>query len=133
MSSYLTYEQYASDFGGSAVPSAEFDFLSQAASAVIDLLVTVPITTVTDTIRTATAYEVETLFAQGGPDALAGLAAVTSGITEKLGDYSISTPYVANEKRCYSIGGIPVSGITLFLLKKEGLMPRCVYEEDEGS
>jgi hypothetical protein len=127
---YLSYETYVSGFGGSIVPEEEFDALSRAASAVIDLLVTDPIVSVTDTVRLAAAYEIETLFAQGGTDALAGLATVTSGITEKLGDYSISTPYVANEKRCYSIGGIPVSGITLFLLKKAGLMTRCVYREE---
>ena len=63
-------------------------------------------------------------------DALAGLATVTSGIDEKLGDYSIGTPYVANEKRCYSIGGIPVSGLTIAILRREGLMSRCVYGED---
>ena len=128
---YVDYDTYVVTFGGFSVPRSEFDFLSLAASAIVDLLVTRPIETVTDTIRLATAYEVETLYAQGGPDALAGLATVTSGITEKLGDYSISTPYVSNEKRCYSIGGIPVSGVTLFLLKKEGLMKRNVYEEDE--
>ena len=62
--------------------------------------------------------------------AIAGLAAVTSGIDEKLGDYSIGTPYVSNQKRCFSIGGVPVSGMTVAILKKEGLMSRCVYTEE---
>ena len=127
---YICYEYYISRFGGSVVPENEFDYLSEAASAIIDVLVTNPISNVTDRIRLAAAYEVEALFAQGGVDALGGLAAITSGIDEKLGDYSIGTPYVSNEKRCYSIGGVPVSGLTLAILKKEGLMTRCVYEEE---
>ncbi len=127
---YLAYEEYVAGFGGNAVPEEEFAYLANAASAIVDLLVTRPISEVNDRIRLATAYEVELLFAQGGIDALAGLATVTSGIDEKLGDYSIGTPYVANEKRCYSIGGIPVSGLTVSILMREGLMSRCVYEEE---
>lgn len=126
---YLSYDYYVSAFGGTAIPEEEFTYLANAASRIVDLLVTVPITTVTEPIRLATAYEADLLFAQGGLDAISGLAAVTSGIDERLGDYSIGTPYVSNDKRCYSIGGIPVSGLTLMLLKKDGRMPRCVYEE----
>ena len=128
--SYLSYEAYVSGFGGRTVPEEDFDYLANAASAIVDLLVTRPIVTVTDKIRLAVAYEVELLFAQGGIDALSGLATVTSGIDEKLGDYTIGTPYVANEKRCYSIGGIPVSGLTVSILRREGLMSRCVWRED---
>lgn len=128
---YICYEYYISHFGGSAVPEEEFDYLASAASTVIDVLVTSPICDITDNVRRAAAYEVEALFAQGGIDALSGLASITSGIDEHLGDYSIGTPYVSNEKRCYSIGGVPVSGLTLALLKKEGLMSRCVYAEGE--
>lgn len=129
--SYICYEYYVSRFGGNAIPEEEFDYISSAASTIIDLLVTEPIKDITDKVRLAAAYECETLFAQGGIDAIGGLGAITSGIDEKLGDYSIGTPYVSNEKRCYSIGGVPVSGITLAILKKEGLMSRCVYTEDE--
>ncbi|MBQ7125115.1 MAG: hypothetical protein IJO00_01995, partial [Clostridia bacterium] len=103
--------------------------LAAAASTIIDLLVSSPITVVTEDIKRATAYEAELLFAQGGIDAISGLASVTSGIDEKLGDYFIGTPYVSNEKRCYSIGGVPVSGLTLFILKKGGYMSRCIYTE----
>lgn len=129
---YLSYEEYVAGFHGSAVPEEEFAYLANAASAIVDLLVSRPIAHVNDRIRLATAYQVELLFAQGGIDALAGLATVTSGIDEKLGDYSIGTPYVANEKRCYSIGGIPVSGLTVSILRREGLMSRCVCEEDRS-
>ena len=128
--SYIDYAYYTSDFGGSAIPEEEFDYLASAASLILDLLVMTPIEAVSDPIRRAAAYEAEILFAQGGIDALGGLASVTSGIDEKLGDYSIGTPYVSNEKRCYSIGGIPVSGITLAILKKEGYMNRCIYLEE---
>ena len=128
---YLNYETYVSGFGGSAVPEEEFDYLASAASAIVDLLVSRPLTAITDRIRLAVAYEVEVLYAQGGIDALGGIATVTSGIDEKLGDYSIGTPYVANERRCYSIGGIPVSGMTVAILRREGLMSRCVIQEGE--
>ncbi len=126
---YISYDYYVSSFEGSMIPPEEFSYVASAASTVVDMLVTSPIKKITDKVRLAVAYEAETLFAQGGADALAGLAAVTSGIQEKLGDYSIGTPYVSNQKRCLSIGGVPVSGITVALLKSEGLMSRCVYAE----
>ncbi len=130
MMSYIDYEYYISGFGGNLIPEEDFDYLASAASSVINLLVTVPVSAVTDDIRRAASYQAELLFAQGGIDALSGLATVTSGIDERLGDYSIGTPYVSNEKRCYSIGGIPVSGITLSILKKSGYMSRCIFAED---
>ncbi len=127
---YICYDYYVSGFGGSAIPEEEFEYVASAASSIVDLLVSSPISLITDKIRLAVAYEAETLYAQGGIDAIAGLAAVTSGIDEKLGDYSIGTPYVSNQKRCFSIGGVPVSGMTVAILKKEGLMSRCVYTEE---
>lgn len=126
MTAYIDYGWYVSSFGGRLIPEGEFLYLANASTVLIDLIVTKPVETVSENIKLAAAYEAETLFAQGGEDALSGMATVTSGIDEKLGDYSIGTPYVSNEKRCYSVGGIPISGITLFLLKKEGLMGRNV-------
>ena len=128
---YICYEYYVSKFRGSLVPEDEFGYLAEAAENVVDLLVTTPITRVTENVKRAVAYELETLFSQGGTDALTGLATITSGIDEKLGDYSLGTPYVSNDKRIYSIGGVPVAGLTLALLKKEGLMGRCIYAEGE--
>lgn len=128
---YICYEYYVSKFRGSLVPEDEFGYLADAAENVVDLLVTTPITRVTENVKRAVAYEIETLFSQGGTDALTGLATITSGIDEKLGDYSLGTPYVSNDKRIYSIGGVPVAGLTLALLKKEGLMGRCIYAEGE--
>ena len=128
---YICYEYYVSKFRGSLVPEDEFGYLAEGAENVVDLLVTTPITRVTENVKRAVAYEIETLFSQGGTDALTGLATITSGIDEKLGDYSLGTPYVSNDKRIYSIGGVPVAGLTLALLKKEGLMGRCIYAEGE--
>ncbi len=127
---YLSFDYYISHFGGNMIPRAEFDYLASAAQTIIDLLVSKPISFVTDDIKTATAYQAELLFAQGGADALAGLSSITSGILEKLGDYSIGTPYVSNQKRCFSIGGIPISGITISILTKNGYMSRCLYQGD---
>ena len=127
MTSYIDYNWYVTDFGGTEIPQSEFAALSRAASDVIDVLVTRPVTDVNVNIRKACAYEAETLFAQGGLDALSGMATVTSGIDERLGDYMIGTPYVSNEKRCYSVGGIPVCGLTLAILVAEGLMGRTAF------
>lgn len=127
---YISYDYYITRYCGSMIPEEEFAYVASAASTVVDLLVSAPISVITDKIRLAVAYEAETLFAQGGIDAVSGLAAVTSGIDEKLGDYSIGTPYVSNQKRCFSIGGVPVSGMTVAILKNEGLMSRCFYTED---
>ena len=129
---YICYEYYVSNFGGSLVPEDEFVYLANAAENIIDILVSDPIKNVTENVKRATAYELETLYSQGGTDALTGLATITSGIDEKFGDYALGTPYVSNEKRIYSIGGVPVAGLTLALLKKEGLMGRCVYAEAES-
>ena len=128
---YISYDYYISGFGGSAIPEEEVGYVASAASTVVDMLVSQPISVITDKIRLAVAYEAETLHAQGGVDAVSGLAAVTSGIDEKLGDYSIGTPYVSNQKRCFSIGGVPVSGMTVAILKSAGLMSRCVYAEGD--
>lgn len=128
---YISYDYYVSSFGGSLIPDEEFNYIASAASTVVDMLVSSPISLITDKIRLAVAYQAETLYSQGGVDALSGLAAVTSGIDEKLGDYSIGTPYVSNQKRCFSIGGVPVSGMTVAILKNEGLMSRCVYAEGD--
>ncbi len=129
--SYISYDYYINVFNGGSIPMEEFDYLASAASTVVDTLVTRPITNINDNIRLAVAYEADTLYIQGGADALSGFAGITSGVDERLGDYSIGTPYVSNEKRCYSIGGVPVSGLTLAILKKEGLMSRCVYAEGD--
>ena len=125
---YIDYDWYLTGFGGREIPETEFPSLAAAASHVIDAIVTKPIGPVTEEIKLAAAYEAETLFGQGGPDALSGMATVTSGIDERLGDYSIGTPYVSNEKRCYSVGGIPVSGLTLAILTRGGYMGRAVYQ-----
>ena len=128
---YISYDYYVSNYCGNAIPEEEFTYIASAAGTVVDLLVSSPISVITDKIRLAVAYEAETLYAQGGIDAVSGLAAVTSGIDEKLGDYSIGTPYVSNQKRCFSIGGVPVSGMTVALLKSAGLMSRCVFAGDD--
>lgn len=126
---YITYDYYVSRFRGTTVPEEEFDYLAAAATTVVNALVTRPIDDITDVIRRAVAYETETLYIQGGADAVSGFASITSGIDERLGDYTLGTPYVSNEKRIFSVGGVPVSGLTLALLKGAGLMSRCVYTE----
>ena len=40
---YICYEEYITGYGGNAVPEDEFDYLADAASDIIDVLVTHPI------------------------------------------------------------------------------------------
>ena len=61
MESYINYEYYVSGFGGSLIPESEFDALASAATDIIGILVSRPVSTVTDSIRRAAAYEAETV------------------------------------------------------------------------
>ena len=56
----------------------------------------------------------------------AGLAATVHVTTDRR-EALTGADYVI---LCYSIGGIPVSGITVSILRREGLMSRHVYRED---
>ena len=51
MESYINYEYYVSGFGGSLIPESEFDALASAATDIIGILVSRPVSTVTDSIR----------------------------------------------------------------------------------
>ena len=48
---YICYEYYVSNFGGSLVPEDEFGYLAEAAENVIDILVTSPISKVTENVK----------------------------------------------------------------------------------
>ena len=80
-------------------------------------------------VRKAVAYQVEHLSAQGGIDAVTGSAAISQITSESLDDYSVSTGQSESSKsEMYSLNGIPISALTIVMLKKAGLIGcRWVY------
>ncbi len=81
-------------------------------------------------IDRAVAYQVEMLVCQGGRDALGGRG-VSSGITETLGDYSVGYRVGNGEmNRVKTVGGVPISGLALAILRRRGLLSRAVIREE---
>lgn len=128
---YIDEGYYKGTFKGTDIPEKEFPRLAEIASDVIDSIVTVDIdesTAKTDTVKKATAYEVEMLYQQGGVDAVIGFANGTAIGSESLGGYSVSN--VGNNGSQVIMrtkDGIPVSALAISLLKKAGLMCRWAY------
>ncbi len=127
---YIDAAYYNEMFHGAKIPDEDFDRLATAASDIIDSLVVRRIVEVTDGVKNAVAYQVEMLYQQGGLESITGNA---SGAfeSESLGDYSVSTGTRNTEsasKSTVMLNGIPVSTITISLLRREGLMGRCFYD-----
>ena len=130
---YLDRTYYLGDFGGSVIPEEEFGKLAETASHIIDVIVTRPVDPEDDAVRLAAAYQADMLWLHGSPDAEAGITVALGGYNEKLGDYSVGNNRVnTSGRRIMSVGGIPVSGLTVALLRKRGYMNRCVYNEAEA-
>ena len=127
---YVTLEYYKGTFLGNPIEEADFNRLAMIASDVIDALVTRPINDDTDKdqLAKATAYQVEYIAAQGGIAAVTGAAENQKIVTEKLDDYSIAEERTEESKqRLPTINGIPVSPLTLSILRKMGLMSRWYF------
>lgn len=125
---YIDFAYFKNEFCGCDIPEGEFPRLSVIASDVIDSIVTIAVTDENiDVVKKATAYEVEMLFLQGGVDAIIGMAANNSISTESLGAYSVSKTGDAN-KLVKTKGGIPISEMTLSLLRNAGLTCRWAYK-----
>ena len=120
---YIDYNYYIGAFGGSLIPCAEFEYLAAASSDILDALVTSEITSVSDNVKRAAAYEAEMLYIQGGLEALGGLAMSGGGVSERVGDYSVSGTGKSGSLK--SMGGIPVSPLSVALLRQDGLTRRC--------
>ena len=128
---YITKEEYKTIFGGCDIPDTEFKRLASIASDVIDSIVTVKIDTAADymdKVQKVTAYEVEMLYEQGGVDAVTGMASGSAISSESLGGYSVSANASVASKTTTK-GGIPISELTISLLKNAGLMSRWAYYE----
>ena len=111
------------------IPVVEFFRLADIASEMIyDICVIKPNEDdeANDTFKKAVAYQVEMLHKQGGIDAIVGFSeAAQAGGSESLGDYSISTG--SAHEAVITRNGIPISTMSLMLLKRLGLMSRWAY------
>ena len=127
---YIDKTFYDNTFKGTAIPATEFDRLADIASDVVYGICTVKPEAedlIGETFKKAVAYQVELLFMQGGIDAVVGFSeASSSGGSESLGDYSVSEG-TARQTAVRTYNGIPVSSMTLMLLKQIGLMTRWAY------
>ena len=131
--SYITKEFYDENFKGTTIPDAEFERLAEIASDVIESVCTVK-PTVNDlenpVFLKAVCYQVEMLYLQGGIDAIVGFSesSLASG-SESLGDYSVGGTGKDVGANAVRVGGIPVAWLSIYQLKKLGLMSRWAYAE----
>lgn len=129
---YVTKEFYNDTFHGTPVPDDDFPRLAETASDVIDSLVYRPITDQTDktALAKATAYEIEYIWKQGGIEAVTGNAESSKVLSESLDDYSVNESKTSSAQQAeVSLGNIPVSPLTLSILRTLGLMCRWAYAE----
>lgn len=132
---YIDRSYYTDVFVGKPIPEADFPRLAQAASDIVDAIVYIPISDVTDRVKRATAYQLEMLYEQGGLDAVTGFAEGSAGY-EMLGDYSVTAEGKSGGSSgsgasALSLNGIPVSRLAVSLLRAEGLMRRWAYAGTE--
>lgn len=130
--SYIDYTWYTETFCGTAIPEDDFTRLADIASdVVLDLCYVTPTAEIIESedFKKATAYEVELLNDQGGPDAILGRSeAAGAALSESLGDYSISAKS-GSERSVGLLNGIPISSMTILLLKRLGLRARWAFRE----
>lgn len=127
---YIDKSFYDEAFCGVAMPDDEFRRLAEIASDIVynacnqkpeaaDL--------VDETFKKAVCYQVELLYQQGGADAIVGFSESSqTGGSESLGDYSVSAGTTAQEA-VKTLGGIPVSTMSIMLLRRLGLMSKWAY------
>ena len=113
----------------------DFEKLSRAAEIVIFETCNVKPDSTIEQMREykeAICYEIELLCEQGGTDAINGFSEYAQGLkSESLGSYSVSggggNASSDGVKVIETIAGIPVSSISIMLLRKIGLMNRWAY------
>ena len=130
--SYIDYTWYTETFCGTAIPEDDFTRLADIASdVVLDLCYVTPTAEIIESedFKKATAYEVELLNDQGGLDAILGRSeAAGAALSESLGDYSISAKS-GSERSVGLLNGIPISSMTILLLKRLDLRARWAFRE----
>ena len=124
----MDYSYYRDIFGGKQIAEEEFHGLWQASLDLLEVLCGRALDLRDDAILRAVAYQAEMLACQGGRDALGGRG-VSSGITETIGDYSVGYRVGNGEmNRVQTLGGVPVSGMALAILRRKGLTYRGIGE-----
>lgn len=127
---YIDKLYYDDTFHGKQIPDGEFDRIADAASEVVyDLCFVKPTDDdiTKDDFKKAVAYQTEMISEQGGLDALLGFSETAQRASgEHLGDYSVNSGGALQET-VFACNGIPVSGMTLMLLKRLGFMTRWAY------
>lgn len=127
---YIDKTFYDETFHGTEIPDEEFDRLADIASDLVyGICIVKPEAEdlIDATFQKAVAYQVELLYKQGGVDAVVGFSEASySGGSESLGDYSVSDSS-ARQEAVMTYNGIPVSQMTLMLLRQLGLMTRWAY------
>lgn len=126
---YADKEDYFRLLHRTIVPDDDFFALANAASDIIDSIVTVEIdeeTAKSEEVKKATVYQIEMLYLNGGVSALVGQADCTFAGSESLGGYSVSGGNTSASK-VLTKDGIPISSLTISQLRKAGLMSRWAY------
>lgn len=121
---FVDYEYYISTFKGTAMKQAEFDRMVDIASDVLGAVCNVDITEYAENVYVTKAicYQIETLYLQGGIDAISGKAVSGLVESESLDDYSISSSQTeAAKNESYSLNGIPVSPLAIAMLRQAGI------------
>ena len=131
---YITKTYYDNEFHGKTIPENDFAKLEDIASDVIYEVCRVKPDeddVLDAAFKKAVAYEVEFLQEQGGVDAILGFSDVQLGAgSEHLGDYSVSSGGSSSGSSGSSIivvDGIPVSSMSIMLLRRMGLMSRWAF------
>ena len=126
---YVTAEYYSTTFHGHEIPGAEFSRVEADAADIIDGIVQVPISeedAALDKLKRAVCYQIETLAVSGGAEALIDKAVNGMKTSERIDDYSVSRQKVAAYP---TVDGVPVSPLTINLLRQLGKLKRWVYSE----
>ena len=132
---YIDETYYTGTFKGTAIASSEFDKLADIASDLVDSIVLIDVDTDDMSeaqigyLKKATAYETELLYLQGGIDAITGMAADNFS-SAQVGGISVAKADQAM-KSFPTVNGLPISALTVWNLKKAGLMRRLVAEDVE--
>lgn len=129
---YIDRAYYTDTFHGTEIPEGDFDRLADIASDLIyDICRIKPRETdlIDEHFKKAVAYQVELLHEQGGTEAIMGRSeAAVAGLSESLGDYSVSASNGAHQV-ITTKDGIPVSSLAVMMLRRLGLMSRWAFAE----
>lgn len=130
---YVTADEYSNTFHGSAIPSEMFDRIEGDAEDIIDGIVQLPVTDedkATDRFKRAVCYQAELIYRCGGMEAIIDRANQGRVTNERLDDYSVShdqNPGDSQMDNLPTLNGVPVSPMTVSILRNMGYLKRWVY------